>query len=335
MFLLIYMNFLKDTGILIYNEIQSEEDFHRIEWFINEISFDRYFNELIISANHDTYVDIGDNRYTPADVDTNNEHKKQKKKHSSTKLFYKLDNIIHSNFTICSEEETLELLVKLAKYEFIQKDEKHLQNVIGYVNNLNSKGQKLAKKFLKIVFGKPINSIDQKKSLRELQLINISNNVVSINKRLFSGFENLVRINIPNSVNKIECEAFFNCPSLVFVNIPESIEGESIEKRAFKNCPKLSVIKTPFKLAKIADETFKDDESLSNIVLNIGLKIIGKEAFAGCNSIKYLKIPKSVTFIDDKAFYECKNLKAIIFEGNEPNFGENVMSPDVCIIYDN
>ena len=325
----IYYKLLFSKHTYFINEIQSEEDFHQIKCFLNDLSSIgcNNFNDLVIVMNCDTYIDI--------DADIGHEkQKKKKKKHSSSDLIYKLDNVIHSNFTICSEEETLELLVKLAKHKCIQNDEKHLLKIIGYVNNSYSKGQKLAKKFLDIVFGKPIHDINNDKSLRELHYLNIKNNIELITKSLFSGFENLVRINIPNSVKKIEYEAFLNCSNLEFVNIPESIEGESIEKRVFKNCPKLKCIKTPFKLSKIDDETFKGDESLSKVVLNIGLKIIGKEAFANCNSIQYLKIPKSVTLIDDKAFYKCKNLKAIKFEGNKPNFGEKVMSSNVCLIYD-
>lgn len=228
----------------------------------------------------------------------------------------------------------MKLLIKMAKYKFIQDDEKRLLEVIHYVNYLSSHGKELADNFLNIVFEKPIHDICQNQSLKKLQCFNIKDNVSLIKKSLFSGFNNLVRVNIPNSVESIEDEAFFNCPNLTFVNIPDSIKGNSIGKRAFSNCPKLKCIKMPNNLTKIEDETFKGDESLSKIVLNVGLEKICKEVFYGCNSIQNVKIPGSVTFIDENAFYKCKNLKAIIFEGKKPNMGKKVMSSSVCVIYD-
>ena len=240
--------------------------------------------------------------------------------------------MIYSKSALRYDINSLLILIKMAKYGYIQDDAKFLQKVIGDINKLSFEGNINAKEFLNIVFGEPISNIFD--SSRYRFFLNLSYTYESIPKGLFSSFYNLQRVNIPNSVTKIECEAFSDCPNLSFVNIPESIEGESIGKRAFKNCPKLKCIKMPYKLTKIEDETFKGDEELSNVEMNNKLRIIGKEAFANCKSIQYLKIPGSVEMICDKAFNGCQNLKVIIFESSETKLGNDVMSPDVTIIYE-
>lgn len=64
-------------------------------------------------------------------------------------------------------------------------------------------------------------------------------------------------------------------------------------------------------VVEIEDEAYKDNQSLSTLVILNGVKIIGKEAFKGCPQLKEITIPKTVEYIDPEAFKNCESLEKI------------------------
>lgn len=52
----------------------------------------------------------------------------------------------------------------------------------------------------------------------------------------------------------------------------------------------------------IKDKAYKNNESLSAVIISEGVKTIGKEAFANCNSLKIVLFPESIKTIAESAF---------------------------------
>ncbi|KAK8863758.1 hypothetical protein M9Y10_011448 [Tritrichomonas musculus] len=242
-----------------------------------------------------------------------------------------LSTIISTNFAMINPEVILKLLIKMAENETIYQED-YLPQVINFVNDLSSKGDKLANSFLEKVFGEYVFSsrgtteIKMNSINKSIKYANIPPWVTKIGKHAFSGYKDLIRVNIPNSVKVIDDEAFSACPKLTFVNIPESIEKENLGQGTFKGCSSLKYAKLPSKLTLLKDSTFKENKSLSSIILNHDLKTIGKEAFDGCESLGYVEIPASVKLISSKAFHHCKNLKNIFFRGQRPKIEKKAIS---------
>ncbi len=63
-----------------------------------------------------------------------------------------------------------------------------------------------------------------------------------------------------------------------------------------------------YKVTTIADDAFRDNKTITNIIIGDNVTVIGKNAFSGCVNLKSVIIGKNVTTIGNKAFYNCKNL---------------------------
>lgn len=300
-----------------------------IEEYIEKIAIfeqDAIINKLEVNMTTEVCIDIPEIYIDP------NQASKSAVPDTTQEQITMLLNIISSNFAERNEEIVLQLLNKMAQNKSIFT-ENYLPKVINYVNNLSSKGNKLADQFLTTVFGDYINIPSEKTQLTigcldsNITKANIPNWVTKIGKKAFSDFKNLERVNIPNSVTEIEDEAFSDCPNLTFINIPESIENTKLGARVFKNCKQLSYIQIPSKLTKIQEATFKGDKNLSNVVFGNGLRVIGKEAFYGCESLKYLEIPPHVKTFEVKAFHHCSKLDKIYYLGKrKPKIEKKALS---------
>ena len=151
---------------LYINDFQPNEDFQKFRSYIDEL-LDNEFSVkfgLVIEYNAEATIDI---------------ELEDEKINSLSTLNRKLDSIIHSKFMRMSKNKILNLLIKMANYEYIQNDVKRLQKVMSFVNNLSPKKHELSKDFLNIVFGKPINDISVG-CLICRQELNIANTVHSI-----------------------------------------------------------------------------------------------------------------------------------------------------------
>lgn len=66
-----------------------------------------------------------------------------------------------------------------------------------------------------------------------------------------------------------------------------------------------------YKVTSVADNAFKNNKTVTYVILGNNVKTIGKNAFSGCKKLKTVTIGKNVTTIGSKAFYNCKSLTKI------------------------
>lgn len=230
-----------------------------------------------------------------------------------------LSDLINSNFTLYSIDESLDLLLKLAKNEQIFESH-YLNDVSDFINTASKQGHELANEFLKTVYGDYIVGNDTTEITQDtltdknIKTANIPLCVTKIGKKAFKNFKKLERVNIPQSVKVIEEGAFQGCQKLVTVNIPNSINGKSLGKSAFQGCKSLKYIYIPSSVKKINDKTFKSNEKLIKVCLSEGLEEIGKDAFEGCQSLKFIEIPESIKMIENGAFLNCTVLSDMVLK---------------------
>lgn len=66
-----------------------------------------------------------------------------------------------------------------------------------------------------------------------------------------------------------------------------------------------------YKVTAIADNAFKNNNTVTKVIIGDNVITIGKNAFSGCKNLKTITIGKNVTTIASKAFYNCKNLTKV------------------------
>ena len=70
-------------------------------------------------------------------------------------------------------------------------------------------------------------------------------------------------------------------------------------------------------ITNFANSVFKNQTSLTGIVIPDTIVSIGDEAFSGCESLTTVEIPNIVSYIGYNAFYECNALQDIQYKGTE------------------
>lgn len=156
--------------------------------------------------------------------------------------------------------------------------------------------------------------------------ITLPSSVTSIGREAFSfsySIENLYisdiasfcEINIdhngaPFYGSDAETKLYLNGELVTDIVIPEGV-------RVVSNFYKIKSIKKvtlPSTVITLRETAFAGCSSLTEIILNDGLKNIYEYAFSECESLVKVTIPSSVTTIDIYAFINCLSLEEIIFE---------------------
>ena len=100
------------------------------------------------------------------------------------------------------------------------------------------------------------------------------------------------------------------------LNLPVNYEGESyiIGAYTFKNNTTITSIVIPNNVTSIGDEAFYNCEGLTSITIPNSVTSIGYRAFYGCSGLTSITIPNSVTSIGIKAFNGCSGLESIVVD---------------------
>ena len=175
-----------------------------------------------------------------------------------------------------------------------------------------------------------------------LTSLTIGNSVTSIGSYAFSGCSGLTSVAIPNSVNIVGDYAFDGCSGLTEVTMEDGESTLSLKSSIFNYCPleslylgrTLSCDNSPFKnqttltniiigngVASIGDYTFEGCGYLTSIAFPNSVSSIGNSAFSGCSGLTKIAIPNSVTTIGGSAFKDCSGLRLISIPNNVTTIG--------------
>ncbi len=97
--------------------------------------------------------------------------------------------------------------------------------------------------------------------------------------------------------------------------IPDSINGEPV--------------------TTLADELFKANVTLTNVVIGNNVTMLGGSIFRECGSLLSIIIPDSVTSLDNYCFFSCSTLTNVTMEGNATTLGAQVFDYSPVTIYVN
>ena len=164
------------------------------------------------------------------------------------------------------------------------------------------------------------------KNIKELVIPSHINRfpVVSIEREVFKGLQQLTTVKIPDTMELIGNFAFEDCPKLAFV-VSEASELV-LGMGTFRNCNKLKVFANRG-LLHCGVETFKDCHKLENFEANV--TCIKRGTFSGCRRLRSVHFSKQLSSFDGKAFCDCRELSCLFFEGHYARF-KNMRTEDFC-----
>lgn len=113
-------------------------------------------------------------------------------------------------------------------------------------------------------------------------------------------------------------EMFFNM-ALVEIILPSTIK--SIEEAAFESCDSLKNITIPDGVKVLNNNLFQFCTSLSDVVFPANLEEINNKVFANCTNLKNVRIPETVKNIGDSAFETCDSLISVTLPDNLVSLG--------------
>ena len=133
------------------------------------------------------------------------------------------------------------------------------------------------------------------------------------------------RNQLPNLKTVEAPEWFFDVPEDGWAFCPKSLE-KVIVNRGELNDNVFGVISRSYKTMKslnveavsnttLADEAFKDNYNLTELILPANLTSVSYMAVAGCKNLKAITIPASVEVIEASAFEDCRSIQSITFGG--------------------
>lgn len=161
-------------------------------------------------------------------------------------------------------------------------------------------------------------------SLTKITGITVSDSILSIEERAFSGCTALTDILLPNGIKVIERRTFENCGNITEIKLPDSVT--EIGDGAFYCCGSLTEIEIPSTVKVFGDYTFYACTKLAEVLIPEGITEIKKAAFYDCTSLSAVEIPSSVKTIGESAFEGCSGLKGITVPGNVSTVEKNAFA---------
>ena len=135
--------------------------------------------------------------------------------------------------------------------------------------------------------------------------------VVSIEREVFRGLQNLIAAYLPDTLQVISNHAFADCPNLKVVQC--NADGLMIHGGAFKNCEKLTEFNSYEKIYLQAS-VFENCKNLRHIECEIGA--VANNSFAGCKELEMLLFAEDLCRFHANAFVGCDNLFKLMFKGS-------------------
>lgn len=89
--------------------------------------------------------------------------------------------------------------------------------------------------------------------------------------------------------------------------IPSTVDTEDVEGTPSYEQPETMT----YKVIKIADEAFKNNDDLTTVTLGDNVEVIGEWAFRGCDGITSVTLGSRVWSIGEQAFAYCTNLATV------------------------
>ena len=183
---------------------------------------------------------------------------------------------------------------------------------------------------------------------RYLDYLYIPYKVESIDVGAFYDCDSLTQVELPDSLKELGTKAFAMCDRLEYVVMPSELtylgasvfsgtafyqqsynwKGDALCAGSYLLEAKVTIsgsYTVPWYIEHIADEAFLNCDSLTEVILPDGLRIIGNNAFERCGSLQSITIPEGVTTIGDEAFYDCSSLTSIEVPGSVTSFGQDVI----------
>ena len=90
--------------------------------------------------------------------------------------------------------------------------------------------------------------------------------------------------------------------------------------------PSIEIFGSLYKVTSIADNVFKDVESITSLVIPESVKDIGNNAFSGCRNLVTVELGKNVTTIGERAFANIDKLTDLVIPENVKDIGNNAFS---------
>ena len=134
-------------------------------------------------------------------------------------------------------------------------------------------------------------------------------------KRLWNNFGSYISIDgkSVNGVIYLITDSVNNYAQVFGTNNPQNVIN--IE-------PSVEILGSLYKVTFIADNAFKDVESITSLVIPENVKDIGNNAFSGCRNLMTIELSKDVTTIGERAFANIDKLTDVIC------YAENVPETD-------
>ena len=136
--------------------------------------------------------------------------------------------------------------------------------------------------------------------------IKLSDNITSIGKAAFAGSERINHVEFGNSIKTIGDKAFAKCKISGELVLPNTLEAETgIGKYSFSN-NEITKLTVPSNVTKIPSAAFGENEILTQVIFNEGLKVIDDEAFFRCAISEPFRLPDTLTELGLNAFNSNK-----------------------------
>lgn len=172
---------------------------------------------------------------------------------------------------------------------------------------------------------------------KELKEVIIGNDVTSIGENAFRDCKGLTSVTIGNGVKVIDNFAFHGCTGLTSINIPDSVTSIGLdifscctgltsvdvdeENQYYKSIDGVLFSKDGTKLYK-----YPEGKKATNYTIPDSVRKICKWAFEGCTDLTSVIIPDNVTSIGDYAFKGCTRLKEVTISNGVTSIGKGAFN---------